>query len=597
VSPTQVCRIVVVGPSDVESHVTVIRRVADELNHLFQRRGVSLHVVDWREDAHPGPHEHGGQGKIESDLRINDSDILIGIFWRIFGTSMKGGDSATAAELRYGYESWKAKKTPRVMVYFDQRSQKSTTTWELDQERKILEFKEELKNKLFYIADFEGVLEFERKVRSDLMDYVLDRVSEKASSEIKTTDLLFCWASASPYSIRVEGLTELAGELTLGFYGSQVELKRRLMEKLTISLLLNTSITNRLYRGDLTDCLLVGNHGASEEFCILGRLTASNALEFTITPNANLLETTFRIINLRINANVLGLVRHPRIMVHGLIIAGDISVLNPRQILAYIVRGITCQLLRDGKEIEGDSTNTLKAIAHSYEASPNVPTFRQATAATNVPLATIRFSEVSPNTFRPRTADSRTLAGLRITHAGETFTVPPSESGHQQVMCGDGSDGPFVSGQADCGTRLVAEFRGVNYGVRVAVSRVQRRSTSGLAAVFVNSETGPIEPSTATSVSSSEDSVEVTIDGPQFDRRGKAVWEIIDRSRLEPGEIEFDVFISYESRPEVNLPHLGTAAVILNIAPHSTATTATGTDPVPRFVDIAPRRSLFSITK
>lgn len=32
-------RVVVVGPSDVQGHVAVIERVADELNHLFEGKG------------------------------------------------------------------------------------------------------------------------------------------------------------------------------------------------------------------------------------------------------------------------------------------------------------------------------------------------------------------------------------------------------------------------------------------------------------------------------------------------------------------------------------------------------------------------------
>jgi hypothetical protein len=45
-----------------------------------------LEVHRWETDSYPGFHPEGPQGLIDPILKIEDCDILIGIFWRRFGT-------------------------------------------------------------------------------------------------------------------------------------------------------------------------------------------------------------------------------------------------------------------------------------------------------------------------------------------------------------------------------------------------------------------------------------------------------------------------------------------------------------------------------
>ena len=51
---------------------------------------------------------------IDASLRIKDCDILIGIFWKRFGTPVQGANSGTAHEFRRAYEEWQRTRRPHI---------------------------------------------------------------------------------------------------------------------------------------------------------------------------------------------------------------------------------------------------------------------------------------------------------------------------------------------------------------------------------------------------------------------------------------------------------------------------------------------------
>ena len=66
----------------------------------------------WETDAYPGFHPEGPQGLIDAILRIEDCDILIGIFWKRFGTPVSDACSGTAHEFQRAYEAWQEHQRP-----------------------------------------------------------------------------------------------------------------------------------------------------------------------------------------------------------------------------------------------------------------------------------------------------------------------------------------------------------------------------------------------------------------------------------------------------------------------------------------------------
>jgi len=173
----QILRIVVASPGDVYAEREIVSTVAEELNKsLIADQGMRFEVVRWETDANPGFHPNGPQGLIDPILRIEDCDLLIGIFWKRFGTPTKGDASGTAHEFRLAYESWKKNGRPQVMVYFKQKAYAPRSKEETDQWGKVLEFRKAFpKDGLWW--PYQGAADFERQLRTHLMKFVREKNS------------------------------------------------------------------------------------------------------------------------------------------------------------------------------------------------------------------------------------------------------------------------------------------------------------------------------------------------------------------------------------------------------------------------------------
>jgi hypothetical protein len=103
---TSLLRVVVASPSDVAAERNVVPVVLEEINRsVAADRGLRLEDIRWETDAHPGLHADGPQGLIDPILQIENSDLLIGIFWKRFGTLTGGASSGTEHEIRKAIES------------------------------------------------------------------------------------------------------------------------------------------------------------------------------------------------------------------------------------------------------------------------------------------------------------------------------------------------------------------------------------------------------------------------------------------------------------------------------------------------------------
>ena len=79
----KILRVVVASPSDVPSERDDVQHLVDELNRSICRdRGIRMEVFRWETDTYPGFDQLGPQGLIDPILRIEDCDVLIGIFWK-----------------------------------------------------------------------------------------------------------------------------------------------------------------------------------------------------------------------------------------------------------------------------------------------------------------------------------------------------------------------------------------------------------------------------------------------------------------------------------------------------------------------------------
>ena len=168
----RILRIVVASPGDVQAERNALATVVEELNHGVARdRGVRLELARWETDAYPGFHPEGPQGLIDPILRIETCDILIGIFWKRFGTPVTDAQSGTEHEFRLGYEAWKQTRRPHIMVYFNQRAYTPKTREETDQWGQVLDFQRNFpKEGLWW--PYRGRAQFERLVRNHLTQFL-----------------------------------------------------------------------------------------------------------------------------------------------------------------------------------------------------------------------------------------------------------------------------------------------------------------------------------------------------------------------------------------------------------------------------------------
>jgi hypothetical protein len=193
----EILRVVVASPGDVTAERGAVERVFDEINHGIARdRNLYCEVWRWETDAYPMFHAEGPQGAVDEILPIDSSDLLIGIFWKRFGTPVKDAASGTEHEIRLAYAAWQAKHRPQIMLYFSQKPYSPRTQDELEQWKKVLAFREEF-NKAGLLWSYLGPGRFERLLRQHVTRFLLNsdrnrltQLAQRSSTENGEVDLV-----------------------------------------------------------------------------------------------------------------------------------------------------------------------------------------------------------------------------------------------------------------------------------------------------------------------------------------------------------------------------------------------------------------------
>ncbi|MDX2081376.1 MAG: hypothetical protein SFU53_11390 [Terrimicrobiaceae bacterium] len=127
------------GPGDVEAEIKIAQEVVTEWNtHHGDALGLFVQHRYWKTDAYPDASERG-QGVINRQL-IDDTNILVGLFWSRFGSPTGLASSGTEEEIRRGISLKK-----HVAIYFSDQDPlpPDTTTSQLAQ---LNLFREEMRN-------------------------------------------------------------------------------------------------------------------------------------------------------------------------------------------------------------------------------------------------------------------------------------------------------------------------------------------------------------------------------------------------------------------------------------------------------------------
>jgi len=167
-------RIFIASPGDVGKERESVKSVIDELNTtIAPYKGLSLELVKW--ETHATPSMGRAQGVINSQL--GKYDIFIGIMWKRFGTPTGIADSGTQEEFQLAYEQWEKTRSIRILFYFCQAPFMPRSLNEIEQLKKVVEFREFLAN-LGLTWEYSDSAEFPNVVRPHLARILLDSPSE-----------------------------------------------------------------------------------------------------------------------------------------------------------------------------------------------------------------------------------------------------------------------------------------------------------------------------------------------------------------------------------------------------------------------------------
>ena len=171
----RILRVVVASPGDVLAERERLLRVLDEVNRgVAADRALVLTLSRWETDSYPGFHVEGPQGLIDRVLKIEDCDVLIGIFWKRFGTPVADAGSGTEHEFQIACRQWRATERPQIMVYFNEAPYTLRTAHEAEQCGRVLKFREEFPPEGLWWP-YQGPDEFEALVRRHLSNFIRDR--------------------------------------------------------------------------------------------------------------------------------------------------------------------------------------------------------------------------------------------------------------------------------------------------------------------------------------------------------------------------------------------------------------------------------------
>ncbi len=170
-------RIVLSSPGDVPEERRIIDEAIDEINRgIAADRDLELKVTRWETDAYPGFHAEGPQGLIDPILNIQDCDILLGIFWKRFGTPTKDALSGTKHEIRAAIELWRKSQRPQIMMYFKEAPFLPRSLEEHEQFGLVLKFRKEFPKEGLYWT-YADAPDFEKKVHNHLSLYIRQQYS------------------------------------------------------------------------------------------------------------------------------------------------------------------------------------------------------------------------------------------------------------------------------------------------------------------------------------------------------------------------------------------------------------------------------------
>jgi len=470
---------------------------------------------------------------------------------------------------------------------------------------------------------------------------------------------LTCNATTVPTQARSEGITELMGDIVLTCTGgAPITVPGQLIPQANFVVYTNTTVTSRLLsgtNGTASEAVLLlddpgantGTWGAAQPIVpcstpytgctavaepvpaspsvyyaaasatnaayvnMFFGVVGTNSVTFNGVPvqaPSTVGSRIYHITNVRVNASAITGGTLPGNIIADVAISGSTSVQvnNSALTTGYVAKSLSTSV-RSASDGSLSSVTSLQCN-NLYGSSSSQP----------VAWANLRFSEQFASAFKtrvnpyPLTTSYQSAAVQQnvpnLNYNSESgFT--PYTGGSPVVLAGSG----VTPGLADFGTRISAVFSNIPSGVSIFVGGVS--SVPGVGAVVngTGASTVTLIPSatylygtgTLVGVTATTSSVAVVsypaVQLAVNNGTAQATWEITTTSTSTVENVDIPVALLYVGNPGNNLPAIGTATVNLRYAPDAadigaTDTTASGSQPIPRFVDTSTATNILTTT-
>src|ERR1700730_15729105 len=167
-------RVFIGSPGDVKQERDLISLIVEELRRSVARfLCVELETVRWETHAWPGI---GEDAQDVINREIGEYDVFVGIMWKRFGTRTRRALSGSAEEFQRAYEYDIQYAKPKIMFYFCATPFFTSDLSELQQFKKVLEFRQRLQKVGVLFWEYKEPIEFERRFREHLTNQIVDLV-------------------------------------------------------------------------------------------------------------------------------------------------------------------------------------------------------------------------------------------------------------------------------------------------------------------------------------------------------------------------------------------------------------------------------------
>lgn len=171
---TMIYDIVISCPTDVDDERTVIENVVNDFNRTIGiNLGINLNIKHWTTDSYA---QSGGTAQeLLNKQFINESDMIICIFWGRMGTPTENYESGTAEELQEAINAGK-----QVFLYFS-NSPVPPKKLDIEQYKRVRDFEKKIQEeKIAYYKHYNNLDEFKSIITTDLnLFFIQSQQSER----------------------------------------------------------------------------------------------------------------------------------------------------------------------------------------------------------------------------------------------------------------------------------------------------------------------------------------------------------------------------------------------------------------------------------